>query len=233
MTHPLIVSYYTPGTAYEDHASALKASVDRLGLDSRIEPRAPKASWVENCAQKALFVRDMRQQDERPILWIDADAILRRPVTELERFSGDFAVVKRGGWSFYGGQVYFGSGPNAEDLIERWCRYCTDYPNIWDQVSLGYAWWDLSLETDLQTLWLEPGLFAKSKRNWLARYAQGVLSKAAVVHKQESRRSKAGQRAPRESEFSNDHLPAWWRQAATLDKPFVLDEAGKQELGLL
>jgi hypothetical protein len=42
MQHPLIVSYYTPGTTYEDDAMVLAEDIRRLGLAARIEPRAAR-----------------------------------------------------------------------------------------------------------------------------------------------------------------------------------------------
>jgi len=231
MGHPLIVSYYTPGTAYEEHAKQLKTSVDRLGLDSRIEPRQAKASWVENCAQKALFIQEMRKSETRPILWLDADAILRRPLKELMNCEADFAAVRQDGWCTLGGQVYFGTGANAEAMIERWCQYCRDYPYIWDQVSLGYAWWDMSLESDLKTLWLDESIILILKRKKFKRPFQLAFSRAAITHKQESRRSKMTQSAIL-PEFRNDMLPEWWKDAARRNAPFPIGQERLGELGL-
>lgn len=228
--HPLIVSYFTPGTAYEGHALALKRAASRLGLEARIEPRPSRGSWVENCAQKAEFIRDMRRKTKRPVLWIDADALLRSPVVELIGRSPDLAVAKRWGWSFSTGQVYFGDSPKADLLLDVWCRYCRDYPHIWDQVSLGYAWWEISLETSLDIMWFDHKRFQKEKPNPVKRLIQRLFSDAAIIHRMESRRSKA--KGPRVAEFSNDDLPQWWREAAAKDAPFPLDDVKRAELGL-
>jgi len=231
MSHPLIVSYYTPETAYEEHAKQLKASVDKLGLDSRIEPRQAKSSWVENCAQKALFIQEMRKSETRPILWLDADAILRRPLKELLNCNADFAAVRRDGWHIFGGQVYFGTDAKAEAMIERWCRYCRDYPYIWDQVSLGYAWWDMSLEANLKTLWLDESIVLILKRKKFKHPFQLAFSRAAITHKQESRRSKMVQKTIL-PEFRNDMLPKWWKDASRNNAPFPIGQERLGELGL-
>ncbi len=231
-THPLVVSYFTPDTPYEAHALALARSVRELGLDCRIEPRPSAGSWTGNCAQKALFIRDMHRAEGRPILWVDADGRMRRPLDELSQASADLAVVRREGWSFYGGQIYFGAGPAATALIDRWCAYCEADPHVWDQVSLGYAWWDRTLAGPLDVLWLPEAVFAKRSRSWIKRRFQDLFGRAAVVHEQESRRSKrrfAGEIA----EFGTADVPDWWRTASVENSPFPLSPEQRRELGLV
>ncbi len=230
--HPLVISYYTPGTNYEDRASELSRSLDRLGLAHRIEPRAAKPSWVENCAQKALFIQEVRSVVRCPVLWLDADAVLRRPLHELTHASCDLAVVKRNGWDIHGGQIYFGVGPIADRLVDAWTRYCSSHPHIWDQVSLGYAWWDVSLETSVDALWLNDRLIEKISRNVVGRAIQKIMSPAAISHKQESRRSKSMQGKSQRAEFKSSDLPVWWRDAARIGKPFSLTPAQRVSLGL-
>jgi len=231
MSHPIIVSYYTRNTAYEGHAAELRRSIDKLGLDCRIEPREAKSSWVENCAQKAQFIREMRERESRPILWIDADAVLRRPLHELVDSDADFATVRRRGWEISSGQVYFGTGSKAEALIDTWCKYCRDYPYIWDQVSLGYAWWDTSLRVNLNTLWLDERILLILNRKSFKRFFQIAFNQAAIIHKQESRRSKKNHRKIL-PEYRNDMLPEWWKEAARKNAPFPVGQERLDELGL-
>lgn len=232
MGHPLIISYFTPGTAYEGHAASLQRSAERIGLDTRIEPRAARASWLENCAQKALFVQEIRAETDRPILWIDADAMINRPLIELVDSKVDLAVVKRDGWSFYGAQIYFGNSPFARQLIDRWSTYCRDYPQIWDQVTLGYAWWDLALSGSVSVEWLPETISAKSKTRLIERFFQRAFKHPAIFQKQESRRSKTIQAKTSLPEYRSDMLPEWWREAAMNNRPFEMSHSQRQELGL-
>jgi hypothetical protein len=203
-----------------------------LGLESRIEPRSPEATWVENCAQKAFFVQEMRMASDQPILWVDADAMLRRPLNELENCTADLAIVKREGWDFWGGQVYFGPGPGAECIIDVWCRYCRDFPHIWDQVSLGYAWWEASLQAAISARWLDGAIAKKAKRGFVSNLWQSLTTGAAIIHKQESRRSKRKQARPIKPEFGSERVPYWWRRAAAQQAPFPLEPHHRRELGL-
>lgn len=230
--HPLIVSYYTPGTAYEAHAMALAEDASRLRLAARIEPRPARGSWVENCAQKAGFIRELHREERRPLLWLDADARLRRPLAVLQGSSADFAIVRERGWAFYSGQIYFGAGPAASRLLDIWCDYCARFPQVWDQVSLGYAWWELSLRETVEVLWLKRRLFQKTPRSTAERLRQRLFPPAPILQRQESRRSKAAQGAPARPEFGMDDVPLWWRKAAAREAPFPLDAAQLGALGL-
>lgn len=229
--HPTVVSYYTPNSRYEDHARKLADSLSVLGIPHRIEARASVGSWVQNCAQKALFVRDMRNEVSGPIIWVDADAVVRRPLDDLRDCDADFSVVKRHGWSFYGGQIFFADSINSRALIDVWCDYATNYPHVWDQVTLGYAWWDRDYAGALSTVWMDPGVFTKQSRTALGRLKQRIFSNAAIVHAQESRTSKKTMPSAIR-EFGNADVPNWWREAASRDKTFALSPQQRAELGL-
>jgi len=231
-SHPLIVSYYTPGTAYETSAMALRDDATRLGLSCRIEPRPARGSWVENCAQKARFIRELHLQEQRPLLWLDADSRLRRPLHVLEDSAADLAVARLRGWEFYTGQIYFGATPAASRLLDIWVDYCERFPEIWDQVSLGYAWWELSLQEKVSTFWITEKFFQKVSRRPAMRLWQRLFTRPPILQQQESRRSKARQGAPERPEFGMDDIPLWWREAAKREAPFPLDAAHRRALGI-
>ena len=235
---PLFISYFTPNTHYETRAKQLKRSLDELGLENVISGLPSRGSWLANCAQKAEFVASVWEKSERAVCWVDADAVLLRQPHQLENFVADFAVVARGGWNFFGGQVVFGKSALAGELLNRWLGYCQTYPHIWDQVSLGYAWWDQMLADGCDTLWLPNSIMTKGSANDAIRYLQTTMSKAAFCHLQESRRSRETKK-PRtysqsgEGEFRPKFLPDWWRKAAIARKPFELTTAQRRELGLV
>ncbi len=229
--HPTVVSYYTPNSRYEDHANRLAKSLSVLGIPYRIEARESLGSWVRNCSQKALFVRDMRNEVSGPIIWIDADAVVRRPLDNLRGCDADFSVVKRDGWSFSGGQIFFADSVNAKTLIDVWCDYATNFPHVWDQVTLDYAWWDCDYAGNLSTVWMDPGVFTKQSRTALGRLKQRIFSNATIVHAQESRTSKRTMPSA-VREVSTSDVRRWWREAASHDRTFALSSEQRAELGL-
>lgn len=152
---PTVVSFYTPDTAYEDLAYTLRGSCERFGIAHRIEPRAARGSWERNCAIKAEFVRAMRSELAGPLLWVDADAAVNAPLTDLDRLDADFAIHLLDGWRALSGTIYFGDTDASRELLNRWCARCEAEPEIWDQIHLDLAWEDVARSSDLRTAWLD------------------------------------------------------------------------------
>lgn len=228
----LFCSYYTKNTSYEDDAKRLADSLTRFNLDYRIDGLLPKPSWVENCAQKADYVKTVFLESDRPICWLDADAVVVRQPKRILSFDGDFGVLARNGSQFSGGQVLFGKTAPAKKLIERWVWYTTKFPNIWDQVTLGYAWWDTQIEVGLKTHWLPENIMVKRKGGLAGKLKQKFLYRSAeIYHGQSSRASKTEQKNI-DTEFSSADLPYWWREAMKLRKPFALKESQLRDLGI-
>jgi hypothetical protein len=78
MTTPLIISFYTRDTIYEKEVEDLKTSCQALGVQTFIEGIRDQGSWQKNCCHKPLFILQCLERFQRPLLWVDADAILLR-----------------------------------------------------------------------------------------------------------------------------------------------------------
>lgn len=183
---PVVVSFFTVGTAYEAEAQGLRAGCEALGLGCDIRGVASRGSWEANCAMKAAFVRDRWREHPEGVVWIDADARLaRRP--DLLRASGfDFAVHRCDGWQFASGTACFWPTPRAGALLDAWVDACAADPRRWDQVSLDLAW-ERTLAGGLRTLWL-PQAYTKI----FDRAAEDPSgSDPVITHHQASRRLKA------------------------------------------
>jgi hypothetical protein len=89
---PLVVSFYTLDTPYEEEAKGLLASCERFAIEHLIEGVSSKGSWEMNCAFKPLFLLQKLEELKRPLLWVDADAIFCRPIEQLPLFSLDVGV---------------------------------------------------------------------------------------------------------------------------------------------
>ncbi|MDX9911771.1 MAG: class I SAM-dependent methyltransferase [Phycisphaerales bacterium] len=178
---PLIVSFYTTGTRYEDEARRLIASCQELGLEHDVRGIKPRGTWEANCAMKASFVRSIWREAGRPVLWLDADAVVRASPELLRGAACDLAVRKVEGWSFASGTVYFGRG--AGELLEEWVARCEREPRVWDQVHLDHAWEAVCSRSGLETWWLP--------RGYTHIFDEGACSGVVVEHMQASRRLKA------------------------------------------
>lgn len=136
---PLFVSFHTGGQ-YERHAAGLVETLERFGLPYEVERHHNAGEWVRNCAAKAEFVLHKIQSNPgRPIVWIDADARVRRYPELLMAIDADFA----GHWlderQLCSGTVYFGGTENAERLAAEWAKRCRAAPTQWDQQHLDDA----------------------------------------------------------------------------------------------
>lgn len=151
---PLIVSYYTVGTVYEPLAARLRASCVRHGLDHRIEPRPSRGSWEANTFAKADVCREVWQQCGRPILWVDADAVMHGRPDLLRGVKADFAVHKWKGDHFASGTVFFNQTPAAGRLLDSWVELCGTNHGASDQPHLQRAWEIMTALEPVKTLWL-------------------------------------------------------------------------------
>jgi hypothetical protein len=89
---PLVVSFYTKNTPYQLDAHHLQASCDKFGLEHHIEGIDSYGSWELNCSYKPFFIGEKLKQFQRPILWVDVDAVFVQKPRPLKLFANDFAA---------------------------------------------------------------------------------------------------------------------------------------------
>jgi hypothetical protein len=91
---PLVVSYYTLNTPYEKEVEGLRSSCEQFGIEAHIEGISNLGSWEKNCAFKPFFIREKMREFQRPLFWLDADAVfLQQPKFEMF-LTYDFSVLK-------------------------------------------------------------------------------------------------------------------------------------------
>lgn len=151
---PMIVSYYTAGTQYEQHAQRLIASLRRLNLPHLVVPVQSFGCWERNCSYKPSFILEMWQRLKTPIIWVDADATAHALPLRLADAAFDFAINKYYGWKFASGTLYFNQTPAALRLLQSWVAAANARPLLFDQVTLTLGWWRTAQETALRTAWL-------------------------------------------------------------------------------
>ena len=151
---PVVICFYTKNTDYEVVARKLIASCERSHLEHRVVGVEPRGSWEANCAIKAEFVLETWKATGRPVLWVDADAILHSEPNLLRGVTADFAIHRCRDWEFASGTLFFNQTPAAGALLRRWVARCKAFPQVWDQVNLDLAWEDTAASYPLETLWL-------------------------------------------------------------------------------
>jgi hypothetical protein len=146
---PLIVSYYTKDTLYQLEVQNLIASCENWRLDHHVEPIDSFGSWERNCAYKPLFLLQKLKQFNKPIFWVDADAIFVKKPVFLKVFQSDFAVRINTEWSdehpskVMSGSLYVNATLGAERVLKSWAQECLNRlldshrkEELWDQVAL-------------------------------------------------------------------------------------------------
>lgn len=149
MSECLYVSFYTPD--YADRAANLIQSLKAFDLDFEVSARPDTGRWVENCAMKPRFIFEMMERyPGRPIVWTDADSVLRTDPLMFESQlrnslwpTYDAAVCeyqwRNGGKETLSGTLYFAPNAGAKHLVDMWCALQTVDVNIMDQRVLERA----------------------------------------------------------------------------------------------
>ena len=88
----IVVSFYTKETYYEEEVKTLVESCQKWNIPIYIEGLESKGSWNANCHEKPLFILRQLKKFNRPILWIDADAIVCGPLDYFNTIKEDVAV---------------------------------------------------------------------------------------------------------------------------------------------
>ena len=148
-----VISCYPAGLG-ETHAWRLKRSLARLGLSSDIQPIEAVFDDRMFGFEKADFVARMWDRYGGPLLFIEADGLLRKPPVLPAEFGCDFAAHRWSRWEMSARTVYFGASATAEALIRTWQDLSAAYPSVWDGYLLDQAWSLTSSQMPLDTVWL-------------------------------------------------------------------------------
>jgi hypothetical protein len=142
--YPVYVSYATEGR----YAALLRnlrdsaAQYDLVFRDVIVNRAFP--SWAQAAAYKSQVILEFIRTENRPIVWLDADAVLRGYPVLFDGYASanpevDFAAHWRLGQELLSGTLYFGATPSALRLVESWIEIQSHDPDAWDQRTLSIA----------------------------------------------------------------------------------------------
>ncbi len=92
MVKPLIVSCFTKDTPYEKEALDLIESCKNFDLEFVIEGFTSLGSWEKNCCYKADFILEKLKQYQKPVLWIDVDGYIVKPLNFFNDLTCDMCA---------------------------------------------------------------------------------------------------------------------------------------------
>src|SRR5262245_6296868 len=76
MTVPQFVTAFTPN--YRAEAMELAETARQFGVHLQAVAILDSGDWCANCAQKPAVIRQVMQQHDGPVVWLDADARVRQ-----------------------------------------------------------------------------------------------------------------------------------------------------------
>lgn len=189
---PLISSFYTKNTSYEEEAQLLLASCKHFDLECDVQAIASQGSWEMNCAFKPFFIYEQMLKHRRPLLWIDADASIVRAPQMLPAFSADLALRIDGDLPYdhpsymLSGTLFIQHSTGAERLVRLWAEACMrELKNpqrteeFWDQIALRDVL--LANQSDLHIASLPPSYVS------IVGHPSSRKEEAVIEHRQASR----------------------------------------------
>lgn len=146
-TLPLVISFYTLDTPYEEEVKYLQASCLEWNIDHVIEGVPSAGSWEMNCAFKPLFILQKMAKYKRPLLWVDADAVFVRPLEHTDAFSADVGVRLYDCADDHPSRIvtatlFVNATAPAQEIVELWAKECMSMlakknrEEVWDQDAL-------------------------------------------------------------------------------------------------
>lgn len=134
---PIFTAFYTLGTRYEAEAERLRRSLERLGLPYDLRPIPDAGDWRANTHQTAGHILAMMDRHpDRPIVQLDADAVvMRRPelLESLDPAEWDLAAHWLNGTEFLNGTLWIAPTEAARSAVRRYADLCEQNPAFRDE----------------------------------------------------------------------------------------------------
>ncbi|MDX1501078.1 MAG: hypothetical protein R3325_01865 [Thermoanaerobaculia bacterium] len=131
MTDPVFVSFATAGSGYVLEIERLRRSLDEVGLEHRLETVPDRGSWQANCAWRPTWLRRRLDELARPVVWVDADAVVRHHPEELFRSGYDLMAWFHAAGRLAGGTTYWAPTRPARALLAEWERRASQPVEAW------------------------------------------------------------------------------------------------------
>lgn len=113
----MAISYVTSGTDYENEVQHLKGDLERFKIPYEIMKAESQGNWTLNCYYRAVVIQKaMLKYPNKNIVWIDADARIRKYPKLFDDMKAQIAATYRGDELLWGTVFY----KNC-DLVFEFC----------------------------------------------------------------------------------------------------------------
>ena len=152
----VVCCFYTD--SYKSHALSLKQSLDNFGLNYYFKQVSDAGYWEANTRIKPHFILECLQKfPENDVLYLDADALVKKPLDYFNHITADVAFYKTKGMpgmshDYLASTMFFKNTANTITLVKQWIAEQVDSKRTQvDQDSLDTAMYKLG-----NTLTVEP-----------------------------------------------------------------------------
>jgi len=129
-----IVAFHTDDETYSKEAERCKRRLNRLDLESDFTTIPKTKDWVESCAIKPEFLRDIRRRIRGPLLYIDVDSFVHRdPWPYLSGYDADIAAYIHTDGSLASCSLLLADTDATDELLEAWVERQRSLPRTYDQ----------------------------------------------------------------------------------------------------
>jgi len=141
----IVVCYYTNDN-YLKEADRLVRSLKKFNVEYVLRKREHLDSWLKNCHQKPKFLREMFEELQRPLLYMDADSEMMKYPYLVDNFTHDIGIYRKTENSHRSASLYMKCNPWVLEFIRGWERTQEKRPELCDQRALDV--WITYLENE-------------------------------------------------------------------------------------
>lgn len=127
---PLVISFYTVDTPYQREVENLISSCHRYGIEYHVEGLTSRGSWILNVAMKPEFICEKMLAFQRPVFWVDADAVFKKKPAWEQFGRYDLAVREMEAHpddpylKLAAGSLFFNYNPTMIRFVREWVELC-------------------------------------------------------------------------------------------------------------
>lgn len=120
----IVCCFYT--ASYQEHAMRLKSSLDQFKISYYFSEVEDAGYWEANTRLKPHFVLDcLNKFPDKDILYLDADAVVKKPIDYFNRVTADVAFYKTKGMpgmshDYLASTMFFRNTEPTKALVKQW-----------------------------------------------------------------------------------------------------------------
>lgn len=124
-----VISFYSDvdnNTYYSDHAIRIKQQLDELGVPYDIREKQSLGSYQKNCLSKPSFIYKLLIEKQKPVIWLDIDSNVLKPLTVFDMFNGNTDMVFASGCTKIicakASPIYFDFNSKVLEFLQDWMQ---------------------------------------------------------------------------------------------------------------